>query len=279
MQADVVISTKNNVSAKAFSLQYVIRAILNQAADQIRIYVADNGSEDQTTSSLRDMFGQKVTVVDTSQFAGNISASRNYAASCGKSEMIFFIDDDMIAKDAESFNKCLRAGRNTDFACGARRLWAPRTWPQLIRHDDPIGKFLSTLEYTSAEPLSVNRITGKNILDNRSYIANFGTVKRRAFETIGGFDETFVGWGYQDTELMRRLCVDGYEYDLFSRYGVDVFHLSHTVDKAEHYEDNRLRFLDKQRQDGRLFCTNHFFEIYENDGFSLFQDFPPDKMS
>lgn len=279
MLIDIVISTKNNRSNKNFSLLYVIRSLLHQRRCDLNIIVADNGSEDDTTRALKDTFGQKVGVIDTSHCSGNISASRNAAAACGNSELIFFLDDDMIISKPDDLSKCINTGMSVDFACGAIRLWSPLTWPNLIRPDDPINKVISTLKHTSTEPKSINRLSGKDILDNRSYLANFGTVKRTVFESVGRFDEDYVGWGYQDTDLMRRLCVDGYVYELFSNHGIEIFHLAHKVDKGSNYELNRLQFLEKQRKDGRIFRTNHFFEIYENDGYSLFSDFPEENNS
>lgn len=279
MLVDVVISTKNNYSGKSFSLFYVIRSLLQQRDCDLNIIVADNGSNDNTVKALKDNFGQKVGVLDTSHCTGNISASRNAGANCGKSELIFFIDDDMIVSEPDGLRKSIEIGNNVDFACGAIRLWSPLTWPSLIRPDDPINKVISTLKHTSSEPKSVNRLSGKNILDNRSYLANFGTVKRSVFNAVEGYDEDYIGWGYQDTDLMHRLCVDGYNYDLFSSHGIEIFHLAHKVDKGSNYELNRLRFLEKQIQDGRYFKTNHFFEIYENDGYSLFTDFSEDNNS
>ena len=133
-------------------------------------------------------------------------------------------------------------------------------------------KFISTLENTSVEPLGVDRLSGKRVLDNRSYIANFGVVRRDVFSQVGGFDESYIGFGYQDADLMWRLCAGNFEYDLFSKYDIDVFHLTHKVDKGGSYRENHDRYFNKLREDGRMFHTNHFFEIYENDGYSLFSD-------
>jgi GT2 family glycosyltransferase len=274
MLLDVVISTKDNVRSKNFSLFYVVRALLYQQPLSLNITIADNGSGDDTSSALRNAFGQTIGLIDTSSCFGNIGASRNLAAACGKAQHILFIDDDMILNGPDTLSRSLNLASTVDFACGARRLWAPFNWPELIRTDDPIGKVLSTLRHTAFEPLTINRVSGKNILDHRSYLANFGIISRDAFMRTGGFDENYLGWGYQDTDLMYRLCKQGFDYALFSNVGIEVFHLSHQVDKGSLYHDNRQRFLQKQKEDGRFFNTNHFFEIYENDGYSLFSDFP-----
>lgn len=279
MPVDIIISTRNNVRERSFSLSYVIRALLHQKSEALNIIVADNGSDDGTSDELRRMFGQKIGIIDTTEQAGNIAASKNAAVACGKAEIIFFLDDDMIADGPDTIAKCVKIGSSVDFACGALRMWAPITWPEIVRSDDPINKMMSTLSQVAYEPHSVNRISGKNIIDNRSYLANFGTISRRVFEEVGGFDENYVGFGYQDTDLMYRLCKGRFEYDLFINHGVRVFHLAHKVDKSEHYENNRARFVEKQRLDGRQFHTNHFFEIYESDGYSLFSDFPASNIS
>jgi len=201
---DVVISTKNNISAKNGSLIYTVRALLHQKNTELNIIVADNGSEDDTSVALKANFGSKVGIVDTSESTGNLSRSRNLAAACGQAETIFFIDDDMVPGSVTTVSDCLRINSEVDFCCGARRLWAPADWPSFVRLDDPINKFMSTLRTVSIEPHSINRISGRNVLDNRSYIANFGFIKRRAFLELGGFDEDYVGFGYQDTDQIGR---------------------------------------------------------------------------
>src|SRR5258708_28853131 len=279
MLIDIVISTKDNIRTKSYSLFYVIRSLLHQQQLGLNITIADNGSTDDTSGMLRKTFGQKIGLIDTSAYSGNISASRNMAAACGTAKHILFLDDDMILNGPETLPKSLAIASTVDFACGARRLWAPLNWPKLIRPDDPITKMLSTLRHTAYEPLSINRLSGKNILDNRSYLANFGIISRDVFVKVGGFDQDYLGWRYQDTDLMYRLCVQEYEYAIFSNSGIEVFHLAHQVDKGPGYQDNRHRFLQKQRLEGRLFNTNHFFEIYENDGYSLFSEFPTERIS
>ena len=278
MLIDVVISTKNNVASKHFSLYWTIRSLLCQKPHMLQIVVADNGSEDTTVDSLRRTFGEVVGILDTSDCSGNLGASRNAAATCGHADVILFMDDDIVLSTCDTLNQTIAIACDVDFACGARRLWAPLTWPDLIRMDDPFNKMVSTLRNTAYEPCSVNRVSGRNILDNRSYLANFGALRRAAFRDLSGFDEEYTGWGYQDTDLMYRLCLAKYEYAVLANCGVTVYHLAHTVDKSGHYESNRKRFLDKQRAEGRYFHTNHFFEIYENDGYSLFTDFPEDRI-
>jgi GT2 family glycosyltransferase len=274
MMLDVVISTRNNIREKNFSLFYVVRALLHQQKMSLNITVADNGSSDDTAATLRNTFGQTFGLVDTSEQIGNLAASRNVAVQCGNASHILFLDDDMVINGSDTLPEAFEVASVVDFACGARRLWAPLNWNQLIRPDDPINKVLSTLRHTAYEPLTINRISGKNILDNRSYLANFGIISREAFSRVGGFDPDYCGWGYQDTDLMYRLCLERFEYALFSSSGIEVFHLSHKVDKGPGYQNNRQRFLEKQRKEGRLFNINHFFEIYESDGYSLFSDFP-----
>jgi GT2 family glycosyltransferase len=275
---DVVISTRDNIRTKNFSLFFAVRALLFQQPLSVNITIADNGSSDNTAKALRSAFGQKVGLIDTSTCSGNIGASRNLAASCGQAKYILFLDDDMILNGSDILHKSLDVASRVDFACGARRLWAPFNWAQLIRSDDPINKLLSTLRHTAFEPLTVNRLSGKNILDHRSYLANYGIISREVFLEVGGFDESYSGWGYQDTDLMYRLCLKGFSYEIFSNHEIEVFHLSHQVDKGTMYQVNRQRYLQKQQQEGRLFHINHFFEVYENDGYSLFSEFLADKI-
>lgn len=272
---DIVISTLNNKSKKNYSIRHTIRSILQQKDVKISsINIGENGSTDDTAASLEEDFSNKINIIDTSHLRENIAQSRNTAASVGQSEKIFFIDDDVVPENLHTISKCLKIASEVDFACGAKRLWTPLNWHQIIRQDDPMRKVISTLKNVAFEPVSINRIIGKNIIDNRTFIANFGVISRDVFEKLEGFDNTYSGFGYHDTDLMHRLCLRRYEYDLFCEHGIVAYHLAHKVDKSKCYEINRQTFIERQRSDGRMFNVNHFFHIYENDGYSLYSDFP-----
>ena len=57
-----------------------------------------------------------------------------------------------------------------------------------------------------------------NSLEGRWHLfwsCNF-CIEKQLFDTVGGFDEQFVGWGFEDVELGYRLCQRGVSIELIN---------------------------------------------------------------
>ena len=65
---------------------------------------------------------------------------------------------------------------------------------------------------------------------------------RPEFLKVGGFDESYIGWGREDTDLVVRLINSGLAVRS-GRFGACVYHLDHpVVDRSALPEnDQRLR--------------------------------------
>ncbi len=66
-------------------------------------------------------------------------------------------------------------------------------------------------------------------------------VKRCIFEKVGGYDETFEGWGFQDLDLNNRLprgCYKGYTTNV-------GFHMWHPRPSKNFYETNKGKFKSR----------------------------------
>ena len=148
-----------------------------------------------------------------------------------------------------------------DFCCGAKRLWTPMNWGDLIKEIYPIEHIRRILRAISFCPYSVNRSSDHNIRAyyNFSYIGNFGAIKRSIFDLVGGFDESFIGWGSQDTDLMMRLCYKEFSHHILADDGIKVYHLSHPVNKETYKQQNRNLLKLKMQNLGIDFNSGNFF--------------------
>lgn len=79
--------------------------------------------------------------------------------------------------------------------------------------------------------------------------ANLG-VWRADVEAVNGFDESFEGWGLEDTDLLLRLIRHGLRHKS-GRYAVPVLHLWHPEVSRAGEADNRER-LDELRGSDRV---------------------------
>lgn len=269
MEIDVVIPTCNNFDSKNFSLYYTIRSILSQSIQPAKIIVVENIAYEKTKLCLEKEFGSLISVVDGTEKPKNISHARNIGASEGNAGLIVFIDDDVVVGKNHFFELLIARMKAIDFSCGAFRYWTRTDWNEYLNKSYPINHIQNILKYKTYLPKSIERLTGNPSFHEFSFIGHFGAVKRKIFEKVGGFDEMYKEWSYQDTDLMMRLCAAGFQYSLLCNDQISVYHLSHGVDKFTYQERNKELFLKKQESLGISFRLNHFFGIFDDDKYAI----------
>ena len=72
-------------------------------------------------------------------------------------------------------------------------------------------------------------------------------IRREAFEEVGGFDEQFVGGGYEDQDFTLRLLNTGWKLGVARRVYIHHFHRAFRTEEkhTEEMELNRVRFNEK----------------------------------
>jgi GT2 family glycosyltransferase len=87
----VVIPTHN----RARQVVSCVRAVLTQPYRDLEVLVADDHSEDDTVTLLRQVEDDRLRVLETDTNSGP-SAARNRAVQVARGEVVFFVDDDVI---------------------------------------------------------------------------------------------------------------------------------------------------------------------------------------
>lgn len=245
--------------------------------------VADDGSGAPTRAvvdALRPRFHGALEHVwhpDEGFRAGTI---RNRAAARARGERLIFLDGDCVprpgfiaahAAAAERDGACgdgtsggddggSEGGRGTTtMARGSRALLSPRLTERVLRdrllvHDWRAGRWLAARLRGD-----VNRLSGVIDLpwshrargasrDWRSVRTCNLAVWRRDFERVNGFDERYVGWGYEDSDLAIRLINSGV---LVRRAGAatTVLHLWHP-ENDRRFEGENLARLEATKRSG-----------------------------
>lgn len=263
MDIDIIIPTAKRIDESNYSICFAIRSILAQTIQPRSIIITLNEDNTITSKVVKDMFGDFVRIIKYNASIHNISYARNLGAKMSDSETIVFMDDDVVLGNNDILKTISARLEKEDFYCGAHRLWTPTHWARYFNLNDSINHIQRILQFCSFKPSSINRDSGTRAYNDFSFIGNLGAIKKVVFDKIGGFDEKFEGWTYQDTDLMMRLCVEGYSYLLMSTDGISVYHLSHPADKSEYRKTNRDLYYKKQQILNVKFHLNHFFGIFE----------------
>lgn len=269
MSIDVVIPACNNYETKNFSLYYTIRSVLSQSLQPKSINVVENQNYESAKESIEKEFGKLVNVIDGTANPKNISYARNIGAKAGNSDLIVFIDDDVVISKNFHLETVAAIMRNYDFSCGAARYWTRTDWSSYLDKSYSISHIQNILRYKTYLPRSIERLTGNPSYHEFSFIGHFGAIKRNVFEQVNGFDENYKEWSYQDTDLMMRLCMQGFQYAILRHEDIAIYHLSHGVDKIAYQDINKQIFLKKQQEAGINFHLNHFFGIFDDDGYAI----------
>jgi glycosyltransferase involved in cell wall biosynthesis len=172
MKLSVVIATRN----RAALLDGALRSLATQVgAPAIECIVVDNGSTDATPAVVAAHATQYVFVAEP-----NRALARNAGVARATGEILLFIDDDVVLPPF--------------FVSAHARVHAASTFPHVAT--GPI------INVPSPDVRPVPTFANAS---NAFFCTCNVSVSRAAFHSVGGFDEAFDKYGWEDTELGARL--------------------------------------------------------------------------
>lgn len=188
-----------SIVVPCFNVEHVIElsieALLTQdyPKDKFSIIIVDDKSTDNTRKIIEQyQNNSQVKIIKHFRNRG-LSAARNSGIKASKSEIIGFLDSDIVVKK-DWIKLMMNVLQNLDVvACmGDTKL------PKALRQDN-IDKFL----YHSKR--GVRKFNEDMPIEVPGFIMGNSFVERKALNKIGLFDETFDTWGGEDTDLAIRL--------------------------------------------------------------------------
>ncbi|MFE9251049.1 glycosyltransferase [Streptomyces sp. NPDC007088] len=256
----VVIPTYNRSRLLRRTLSHLARQTL--PPERFEVVVADDGSTDDTKAVVEE-FGDVLRIgyhfqEDRGFRAG---AARNAGARMCRAPLLVFLDTGAMA--APGFlEQHLRAHSGP----APRRMSLGYAYG--YNPDEPLLELAGVLEQCTPEE-TVERYAGnpafldlrhESLVDcgfdlmrrhvpwNLSFTINC-SVSAADFRAVGGFDETFVGWGAEDLEFAYRLYRNGVEFHLDREAWVIESPVEHDWDVLEPgFLKNMRHFLAKHRE-------------------------------
>lgn len=196
MEISVIIPTFNNRDV----LRETIRALQRQTFPHAyELVIADDGSTDGTAEMVQAMRGPAPIRYVTQPNLGR-SAARNLGVRTAQGRLLLFIDSDIWVTPE------VLASHHRHYPPGADRLGVQGR--SLTHPDARTTPFMKTQEITP--DLTVRR--RHNLSPVHVITRNFSILKAE-FEAVGGFDEKFTGYGWEDIELAVRLRARGVVFD------------------------------------------------------------------
>ena len=249
----VVITTYNRPDA----LSAVVEACFAQSDKNFEIIIADDGS----TANTKDCIGSLKTRSPVrlehvwqpdEGFRAAMARNRGILAACG--DYILFLDGDCIPqRDFVAQHRKLAAPGY--LVSGSRVLLSQAMTQRVLAEQIDLpdasavrklgfrlgGHFNKLLQVLVSWPDLWRERSGFSWRRIKS--CNLG-VWRRDLEVVNGFDESFSGWGHEDSDLVVRLFNAGV-LRKDGAFATEVFHLWHREATREHAQSNRRVVLER----------------------------------
>jgi glycosyltransferase involved in cell wall biosynthesis len=192
MTVSVVIPTRDRASLLRRTLAGL--AAQDLAPDRFEVIVVDDASGDETPRFLetaRMPFPLHAVRVEANR---GRAAARNRGLERARGELVVFLDDDM-----EVVPGFLRAHLGLhERERGVAGVGDIRNHPSLLAA--PIDRYMSTR--------GAQKIRARGPLAWKYFATGNSSVRREDLAAIGGFDENFVSYGFEDLEIAWRLARD-----------------------------------------------------------------------
>jgi glycosyltransferase involved in cell wall biosynthesis len=268
MLISVIVSTYNRPDA----LEAVLLSLLEQTDTNYEIVIADDGSGaatqevvskfQQTAAQARLAPGTapQVTHAWHSDNGFRLSAVRNLGVYASAGEYLIFLDGDCMVRPnfiqrhralaevgfmvsgsrvllsekwtAQALalgtrNAAMAARRSFGYWLGQRLLGnANKIIPMLVMADSPLRHY---------RKVRWNRIKGCNL-----------GIWRKDYAAVNGCDETFVGWGHEDADLVLRLARHGVRRKS-GAFSTEILHLWHKENIRTTESANRHRVEERMK--------------------------------
>jgi glycosyltransferase involved in cell wall biosynthesis len=254
-KASIIITTYNNPSA----LQKVLDGFLLQTVNPYEIIIADDGSKNDTALTVKD-FSAVATFPVTHVWQENkgfrAAKIRNEAIKKATSEYLIILDGDCIPNKHFVFDQIALAEPGF-FVQGKRVLLSEKA--SALFGADTANSYSATLKMlpSMANRHHILRIPIFPAFKNKKLrgikSCNMGFWKEDLL-AVNGFNEDFIGWGREDSELAVRL----FKYGLKKKehlFRAICFHLWHPSHSRQTLQINDQLLAETMKKNG-YFCAN-----------------------
>lgn len=256
MTASLIITTFNSTGP----LRKVLESILHQSRSPDEVVIADDGSDGETARVVRDFAGRAPFRVrhEWQENKGFRAAMvRNLAIRHSTGSYIILLDGDCVVS-RHFVADHLRQAEKGHFIQGKRILvsrdavdkfdyQAANSAPALLRM--ALTGEIFNIHHLIRLPL-FPAFRNRKLKGIKSCNMSF---YRTDIEAVNGFNEDFVGWGNEDSDLVCRF----FNYGLMKKvhpFMAVCFHLWHPTNKSVNVANQRL--LNGTMASGEYYCRN-----------------------
>ena len=252
MKTAVIVTTYNRPDA----LAAVLAGYFNQADHDFELLIADDGSRDDTRQLVEEHAARapfKLHHVWQEDAGFRPGAARNRAAARADADYLIFADGDCVP--ARNFvRQHLALAEPGWFLSGNRVLLSATFTHAVLAQQAPVHQWRATRWLRAWAARDVNRLLPllqlpdggfrKRSPDQWAGVKTCNlSLARTDFMRVNGFDESYSGWGLEDSDLAIRLIHAGVQHKS-ARFATPVFHLWHRENDRSRLSENQ-KLLDE----------------------------------
>ncbi len=246
MKSSVILTTYNRPDM----LSLVLKGYLNQTDQNFDLVVADDGSSKETEDLVKEYEEKsKFSILHCWQPDRGFRAAkiRNKAAKMSDSDYLIFSDGDCVPHSRfvathKSFSE------HGFFLAGNRVLLSKKFTDHVIKNDMTLTKYKHWELIQKYFQRDINRLAPLLSFPD-SFVRKLTKRKWKGVKTcnlslwkkdffrVNGLDESYQGWGLEDSDLAVRLINSGV-FHKSVRYASPVFHLWHLENSNEEFNKN-----------------------------------------
>jgi glycosyltransferase involved in cell wall biosynthesis len=271
MVSSVIVSTYNSPVA----LEAVLLALNEQDRSDFEVIVADDGSTGDTAimaEGLQSRLNYPFKLVRQEHRGFRAARARNQAALQAAGDYLIFLDGDCLPF-SDFIEAHARFAEPARFVSGNRIFLSQAFTERVLREGLEVTRWSKRAwvaprlrgDVNRISPLLRLRLGPLRFVRRRRWrgakTCNLGMWRSDFFE-VDGFDESYMGWGHEDADLVARLIHAGI-LRKDARFAIPVLHLWHPQVDRSGLEENvgRLENVLKTRAvKARLGISHHEVE-------------------
>ncbi|HUW25625.1 MAG TPA: glycosyltransferase family 2 protein [Gallionella sp.] len=260
MPIALIITTYNRPDA----LAAVLEGCLVQTDTNFEVVVADDGSTQETAALVAGYTARApfaIRHVWQEDIGFRAAAIRNRALAATQADYITFIDGDCVPPP--DFVASHRRLAEPSWFLSGNRLMLTRAFTEQVLHDKLPIHLWTTRDWMQARRRGqIERLLPLLRLSNLAWLRKQLPRRWQGAKTcnlsawrkdllrVNGLDESYTGWGLEDSDLVVRLLRAGV-YNKSARFSAPVFHLWHRENDRSHLTENH-RHLQEVLQATRI---------------------------
>lgn len=259
MKAAVIVTTYNRPDA----LAAVLDGYLEQQGADFEVIVADDGSTEDTrelVAGYRDRCVIPIRHVWQEDRGFRAAAIRNKALAAVACDYVIFTDGDCVPP--RFVRRHMELAEHGWFAGANRVLLSEAFTRRVLAERVPIHRWGWTDWMSAWARRDVNRLLPLLDLPDAFAFRKAHPGRSEGIKTcnlaawradvlaVNGLDESYSGWGLEDSDLVIRLIKAGVKHKS-ARFAAPVFHLFHRERDRSRFDENRAR-LDEVMHSGRI---------------------------